>query len=81
MSTETEMVERVARALADSQGMGEFPGLEMYRVMARAAIEAMREPTEAMLEVGFGGATGVKRKLWQLMIDDALNPHPETAPK
>jgi hypothetical protein len=37
--------------------------------LARAAIEAMREPTEAMIQVGFGTSP---RQGWQNMIDAAL---------
>ncbi len=61
----TEMVERVARAIceADSEPWDElgetgadnapFPySKEMYRKLARAAIAAMREPTEGMNAAG-----------------------------
>lgn len=52
--------------------------LESWKIIARAAITAMREPTEAM-EVA---ATGTTRRigqyhvapLWQAMIDEALKP-------
>lgn len=40
---------------------------------AREIIGLMREPTEAMLDVAGGGAKGVKRSLWRLMIDAAIN--------
>jgi len=42
----SEMVERVARAIAAAADDTDW---ELYRSEARAAIEAMREPTEAML--------------------------------
>lgn len=60
------MIERVARALCTKAG--EDPDLETpyhpkvthlwqhYRQSARAAIEAMREPSEAMLIAGMEGA-------------------------
>jgi hypothetical protein len=51
------MVERVARAICVSEGAvdpdGSFEGVahwERYDAEARAAIEAMREPTEAMMQ-------------------------------
>lgn len=83
----SEMVERVARAIADAGG-SDFdqlpskhgPGFglrNMYMNMARAAIEAMREPTEAMSEAmrianmnvagGYDGPSG-----WEAAIDAAL---------
>ena len=53
----SEMVERVARAIHTSAYAGEWDDLfdrgveskEQFLNMARAAIEAMREPTEAMI--------------------------------
>lgn len=61
----SEMVERVARAMAivdkgddmwdivseDGDGYG-YVGKNEYRAMARAAIAAMREPTAAMVREG-----------------------------
>lgn len=61
----SEMIERVARAMAfadlgtdtwdvkseEDDGCG-YLGKEDFRVMARAAIEAMREPTMAMIDAG-----------------------------
>lgn len=89
----TTMVERVAQAIAEELGENwEKPTIfmleckdthetcrETYRAMARAAIEAMREPTEEMFEaVDCGG----ERKQWnsgrmhrasyQGMVDGAL---------
>jgi len=82
----SEMVERVARAIHDMHSAG--PAYELaaddWRDMARAAIEAMREPTEEMV------ATHDKHVLsycieedawitpddakanWSTMIDEAL---------
>lgn len=52
--------------------------IEGWVEVARAAIEAMREPTEAMLEIG--GDTSIEegehideRKAWRRMIDAALS--------
>lgn len=46
----TTMIERVAAALAAADG-AVFADMA-YEPMARAAIEAMREPTEYMLDFG-----------------------------
>ncbi|MDI6027029.1 hypothetical protein QBK99_12595 [Corticibacterium sp. UT-5YL-CI-8] len=53
------MIERVARALFDIDYKKEperehlwLDGKDFYKASARAAIEAMREPTEYMLNVG-----------------------------
>lgn len=81
------MVERVARALwAEAQCPGKFEDCEplagqiRFRELARAAIEAMRGPTEAMIKIGddythCGGSCGNRagRDTWQAMIDAALN--------
>lgn len=54
----SEMVERVARAISSQEGNdwdGQLGGRECvrirYRNMARAAIEAMREPTREMINI------------------------------
>lgn len=55
----TEMVERVARELAKEQGLSATYAEEIepeLLAMASAAIEAMREPTEEMID--FGGKDG-----------------------
>lgn len=50
----SEMVERVAKAIIESEGVcledAKNWEKEMYYGMARAAIEAMRQPTQAMHE-------------------------------
>lgn len=46
----SEMIDRVARALKDQAG--EDHALPSWAVMARAAIEAMREPTPNMISAG-----------------------------
>lgn len=68
----SEMVERVAKAMWEktytspwrSKAAGDDLTQE-YLDMARAAIEALREPTEAMRRIN-GSAN------WQAMIDKAL---------
>lgn len=80
------MIERVARALYDAQSddgdwlMHESGGpvRTEYRAMARAAIEALREPTNAMCFVNGPGdqhnyADAAARETWRKMIDAALN--------
>ena len=76
------MIERVAQAMADAD---DIPGTTHYEGMARAAIEAMREPTKAMLDAGWEAPADVgldgllsesMRSSWCAMIDAALN-HPE----
>lgn len=92
---EMTMVERVARAICDSLEADDFDSLgdrsivkAAYLQQARAAIWAMREPTQGMVTSGTDAATmgdeGVFRILidkecaaeaWTLMIDAALNEH------
>lgn len=83
------MIERVARAIyeADDAWSTAFPWPSMasseqspdnYRRIARAAIEAMREPTEAMREkIALEDWTGVRdiswTDGWQIMTDAALS--------
>jgi hypothetical protein len=79
----TDLIERVAKAIyEDRNGAGCMPWgrrdeahKEPYRSDARAAIEAMREPTEEMGKAGAdhvrnvsGGMSGIYRA----MIDAAL---------
>ncbi len=80
----SEMVERVARRLAIEDGADDWDLIGpvtrgIFERNARAAIEAMREPTDDMMHaVGCGG----ERKEWlsgqawrasyQAMIDEAL---------
>lgn len=64
------MVERVARAIANSDGMHP-EAWRPFEVNARAAIEAMREPTEGMIDAGFG-YTGYPEEAYKEMIDAAL---------
>lgn len=71
----SEVVERVASAIEDA--MVKAPpghGVELY--LARAAIAAMREPTEAMLWAGGGEIPNVgtdAAPVWRAMIEVALN--------
>ena len=71
---EESMVERVAKAIRDASTQDDWT-----RAAARAAIEAMREPTEAMMEaVDCGGrkrgwlSGKMRESNWCAMIDAAL---------
>ena len=82
------MIEKVARALAreyishhgeesaatDDYIEGNWP---LFAREARAAIEAMREPTDGMLQAGAKGSgedsLGVAEGAWQAMIQAALS--------
>jgi hypothetical protein len=84
------MIEKVARAIFASEGMvytddermfEPFPYDELDEIeqatfthKAKAAIEAMREPTETMLDVGDEAmtSTGFSRQVYSRMIDAAL---------
>lgn len=74
------MIERVARAIFSSEYLEDFPdsgvahALELQK--ARAAIEAMLQPTEGMLHGGYlsGGHGECPQvpEVWQWMIEAAL---------
>lgn len=69
----SDMVERVARAMFADTNEGpweseRYDNHHIYLSNARAAIKAMREPTEAMMHVAWAIADGE----WQAMIDAAL---------
>jgi hypothetical protein len=62
----SEMVERVAQALTDEFSFDPAGA----RLVARVAIGAMREPTEAMISLGDG--VEFRGEIWREMIDEAL---------
>jgi len=69
---ETPMIERVAKAIWRSMGDNDDAFLDFrddYLLYARAAIEAMREPTEGMLEAA---SRADLEDEWSAMIDAAL---------
>ena len=71
----SEMIQRVARALAQLEGHENLPTLQSaYEQRARVAIEAMREPTEAMLDAGPRSLGGCwpDDPCWSRMISAAL---------
>lgn len=49
---------------------------EQFRAQARAAIEAMREPTEAMLDRG-PGEPYLDAEVWRKIVDAALAEGPK----
>ena len=74
----SEMVERVAEAIAKSRHgeslwwTGETGGLRQSAIDdARAAVAAMREPTQAMVQTVDPAFDHVEF-IWQTMIDEAL---------
>ena len=81
----SEMVERVATAIQRTfKERGALqPSMQEARVMARAAIEAMREPTEEMVDAGFPAINNYPAPYnqmkfgYQAMIDAALQPEQE----
>jgi len=79
MDNPNEMVERVARAICDAEGKpwGVFD--EAAIRLARVAIAVMREPTEAMVEIGRDARWrspirdgNSAREIWRAMIDASL---------
>lgn len=91
--SEVSMVERVARAICRSFTSSDFEGDNIERIVeaewqdwlseARAAILAMREPTNEMVQAAIradplscdipdGGAEDVYKPVWNAMIDTAL---------
>jgi hypothetical protein len=75
---EHDMIERVARAIADAnmEDYGELK--ELHDALARAAIEAMRVPADAMLDAAcelYLASDHDYRIIYQAMIDAALREH------
>ena len=67
----SEMVERVARAIALWRHGGET-NWEHFEDHAKIAIAAMREPTNEMLRTYQVERTQEIKAIWQNMIDEAL---------
>lgn len=65
----SEMVERVAKAIREAMD-SEVPMEGDYHVMARAVIEAMREPTPEISQQSW--CEGFAEDLWIQFIDAAL---------
>ena len=67
------MVERVAQSLQQEMGTAAFDEPASSFALARAAIAAMREPTEEMLNAGHEArAKATVNGIWHAMIDAAL---------
>lgn len=64
-----EIMERVAKAIFSKM---EFPDVTEAEAYARAAIEAMRKPTEDMLDATGGECRKWAPGAWQAMIDECL---------
>jgi hypothetical protein len=91
----SEMIDRVAKAICGASGMRWDDMLsgarDQFRRDARAAIEAMREPTEAMVKAAQeetychswssrGEHIEDPEVAWTAMIDAALGEQPGDAP-
>lgn len=93
MGDMSEMIDRVAKAICDAENgiwnslIGDWHtriSREKYSAMARAAIEAMREPTVAMEDAPYeasldiywsynaDGRPGSSEDVWRIMVDAAL---------
>ena len=75
----SEMIERVARALATAEGENPNSTWMFYENKSRAAVEAMREPTEEMkaafdkdVDDWFDHQIHDDHHLYKCMIDAAL---------
>jgi len=79
----SNMIERVARAIAD-EGAYILPGeshQDVDRRVARAAVQALREPTDEMVKAGAHGSGEDSETTalgaWQAMIDSILSTQPQ----
>lgn len=71
----SEMVERIAKAIEVAfEREGRVFDAGQAETLAHAAIEAMREPTEAMMTAGCfeGIGRGTAQFVWRDMVDEAL---------
>jgi hypothetical protein len=66
------MVERVAQALQQEMGTAPLDEPHSSFALARAAIAAMREPTEEMIDAWIRAPGAAIKGGWQAMIDAAL---------
>ena len=75
-----DMIERVARKILEAQTdwlFGKDAKEDLFLTMARAAIEAMREPTLEMRHAGWRVKSSwllenEEVEIWQNMIDESL---------
>lgn len=82
----SEMVERVARAMALKANGGDWDThytadqRNLWRLRIRTAMDALRDPTNEMVNaacspnrmLAFGMTSVEAREIWQAMIDEAL---------
>jgi hypothetical protein len=66
------MLKRVAQALQQEMETAPFDEPPSSFALARAAIAAMREPTDEMIDAWIG-APGAIKEGWKAMIDAALD--------
>lgn len=73
-SIKNEMVNRVALAIAKASGINDwFKAADEYEEEARAAIEAMWEPTPDMIATAKQFSKPIsEREIWQAMVSAAL---------
>ena len=78
----SDMIERVARAIADADMEDFTEDAERYLTRARAAIYALKNPTPQINSAICAGKRGNDRTLLQLGyergLDAALSPPPDT---
>ena len=68
-----KMVERVAQAMMDSDYSEDGAPVNIhFGILAKAAISAMREPTEEMIEAGWNASGDQPQTHWTAMINEAL---------
>jgi hypothetical protein len=68
----SEIIDRVAMALKAKAFAIVDQKQVSWQELARAAIEAMREPTAAMLRASSASSDAIARYDWEDMIDEAL---------
>lgn len=69
-----EMIERVATIVLEIQSDALKGKAEHPDSAARRLIQAMREPTEAMVDAAFSDSWSETEAAWTTMIDTALKP-------
>lgn len=69
-------IDEVAQAICGENSTSDW---RIYRPEARRAIEAMREPTEAMYAVNYDNGEGAL--IWRTMIDAALTEPEAPSPR
>lgn len=76
-----DMIERVAKAIGEVSTAGKGASdHDLLVACAKAAIEAMREPDNWMVDCGYDhvGDSDATRATWRAMIDGALRSVPKS---